>query len=310
MGESTAARLHVGRTVEPERACLTSEAARRKMSSINKKHVNVERRTWDKETYEARARSRASVEESGDDHKPKAAAARADGPSSLLKDELEPEEEKEEFAKADEGRVGPMGSERAFLKARSKRVDLESKVGSSEIIDPDAASATRAKVDKKDGVSKCSDGVGWYCKVCDCFLKDSLTYLDHINGRKHQRKLGYTMRVQKSTTDEVSGVLQGLAKSKRDRENDPDKEMMEPVDFEEMIRNKDAKAAARKAERARRREERKRKERGEIPDVPKPAPPPPPEVNDGSEEEEYEEGGIDPALAVMMGISGFGSSKK
>jgi len=296
--------------VEPE--LVSSQAARRKMSSIDKKHVNVERRTWDKETYEARARSRASVEESGDDHnKPKAAAARADGPSSLLKDELEPEEEKEEFAKADEGRIGPMGSERAFLKARSKRVDLESKVGSSEIIDPDAASATRAKVDKKDGVSKCSDGVGWYCKVCDCFLKDSLTYLDHINGRKHQRKLGYTMRVQKSTTDEVSGVLQGLAKRKRDRENDPDREMMEPVDFEEMIRNKDAKAAARKAERARRREERKRKERGEIPDAPKPAPPPPPpEVNDGSEEEGYEEGGIDPALAAMMGISGFGSSKK
>ena len=112
-----------------------SQAARRKMSSVNKKHVNVERRTWDKEAYEARARSRASVEESGDDHKP-TAAARADGPSSLLKHELEPEEEKEEFAKADEGRQGPMGSERAFLKARSKRVDLESKVGSSEIIDP------------------------------------------------------------------------------------------------------------------------------------------------------------------------------
>lgn len=184
---------------------------------------------------------------------------------------------------------------------------------------PEAASATRAKVEIKDGVSKCSDGVGWYCKVCDCFLKDSLTYLDHINGRKHQRKLGYTMRVQKSTTDEVSGVLQGLAKKKRDRENDPDKGMTEPVDFEEMIRNKDAQAAARKAERARRREERKRKERGEIPDAPDPAAPPPPEVHDGpssagdnggSGEEEYEEGGIDPALAAMMGISNFGSSKK
>ena len=104
------------------------------MSSINKKHVNVERRTWDKETYEARARSRASVEDSGDDQKPK--SGRADGPASMLKDELDPEEGKEEFAKADEGRQGPMGSERAFLKARSKRVDLESKVGSSEIIDP------------------------------------------------------------------------------------------------------------------------------------------------------------------------------
>lgn len=27
---------------------------------------------------------------------------------------------------------------------------------------------------------------GWYCKVCDCTLKDSLSWLDHINGRKRK----------------------------------------------------------------------------------------------------------------------------
>jgi U4/U6.U5 tri-snRNP component SNU23 len=90
-----------------------------------------------------------------------------------------------------------MGSKRAFLKSRTQKVDLEGKLGTTEIIDPAAASATKSNLSDNDvlkpssGVTKCSDGVGWHCRVCDCFLKDSLTYLDHINinGRKHQRYL-------------------------------------------------------------------------------------------------------------------------
>ena len=235
------------------------------------------------------------------------------------------------------------GSKRAFLKARSNKVDLESKLGSTEIIDPAAASATKSNLvddtatpglTPSSGVSKCSDGVGWHCRVCDCFLKDSLTYLDHINGRKHQRYLGYSMRVEKSTTDEVSGVLSGLAAKKREREKSSamlsgggSVASSEAVDFEDVVRKKDEEALRRKAERARRREERKCKEKGEVnvsstvqlqqavvngtanKDEEKE------ETAEGDnpaeeEEEEEEEGGIDPAMAAMMGFSGFGSSKK
>ena len=73
---------------------------------------------------------------------------------------------------------------------------MEGKLGSTEIIDPAAASATRSRSDNviggktplmpATGTSKCKDGVGWHCRVCDCFLKDLLTYLDHIKGKKHQ----------------------------------------------------------------------------------------------------------------------------
>lgn len=308
------------------------------MSSSINKNVNVERRTWDKETYEARARSRAAAE-AGSSSAAASIAAGANGddaPSAAaaaIKGEIDPADEKEEFLPAQAGRAGPMGSERAFLKSRSRRVDLESKLGSTEIIDPAAASATRSRAADEggaaltpaSGVTKCSDGVGWHCRVCDCFLKDSLTYLDHINGRKHQRYLGYSMRVEKSTTDEVSGVLKGLADKKREREggsglNGAGAAASDAVDFEDVVRKKDEEALQRKTERARRREERKRKEReganggpaqvkgvDEIAAEGKGATE---ADNPAGGEEEEEEGALDPNLAAMMGFSGFGGSRK
>ena len=48
-----------------------------------------------------------------------------------------------------------------------------------------------------------SQQAGYYCSVCDCTLRDSLSYLDHINGKWHNRALGMTMRVEKSSAEQV-----------------------------------------------------------------------------------------------------------
>jgi hypothetical protein len=32
-----------------------------------------------------------------------------------------------------------------------------------------------------------------FAHVCDCTLKDSVAWLDHINGKKHNRALGYAV---------------------------------------------------------------------------------------------------------------------
>lgn len=75
---------------------------------------------------------------------------------------------KEEFKAAAEGAQGPVGSARAFLKARSQRVALDGSVGTVRVV-------------KTDEVAKAG---GYYCEVCECGLKDSVAYLDHINGKK------------------------------------------------------------------------------------------------------------------------------
>lgn len=285
-----------------------------------KQAANVERRTWDKEAYEARARARneavtsASAGGTGGGGGPGAAVGskRPMGNETIQTATdvatavLSGEQEKEEFVPASKGAAGPERSQRAYLKARRSKVDLESKLGTSEIINPDAiansGSGTEGgAVSITDGVTKSSTGVGWHCKVCDCYLKDSMTYLDHINGRKHQRHLGYSMRVEKSTKSEVTSKLSLLAEEKRKGEltaaADGDNPVAEGEDegnaFEDAVRKKDEEALKRKAERARRKEERKKKEQEER------------------EEEEAElNGGLDPAMAAMMGFSGFGSTKK
>ena len=286
-----------------------------------KQAANVERRTWDKEAYEARARARNEAVAAssgsaggggGGTGATSAAGSKrpmgevigtaADAAAAAIFDD----KEKEEFVPASKGAAGPERSQRAYLKARRSKVDLESKLGTSEIINPDAVAnsggggAEDGAISITDGVTKSSTGVGWHCKVCDCFLKDSMTYLDHINGRKHQRYLGYSMRVEKSTKSEVTSKLSLLAEEKRKAElaaatesNNPAAEGEDEGNaFEDAVRKKDEEALKRKAERARRKEERKRKEQEE------------------KEEEEAElNGGLDPAMAAMMGFSGFGSTK-
>jgi U4/U6.U5 tri-snRNP component SNU23 len=116
------------------------------------------RRTWDKEYYEKKARDR--IENGEGDY------ARGSSESSIKN------VAKEEFVPAGEGEIGPMGSQRAFLKARQSKIDLDSKVGKTEIITQTDAVQAR--------------GAGFWCEVCSCLLKDSSAYLDHINGKKRK----------------------------------------------------------------------------------------------------------------------------
>jgi len=325
-------------------------------TNLNYKQAqNVDRRTWNLQEYEEKARSRregeaeasAGAGDGGNNKRRKLAGGAA--PASAGNGNGSGTE-KEEFVPAQQGAIGPEGSNRAYLKARKAKVaDIDAKVGSSEIISAELAAKTRlssadvagaAGAVSKEGNGVVKTGVGWHCRVCDCFLKDSHTYLDHINGRKHQRALGFSMRVERSTKDQLAAKLAQLSEQKqRQLESKKDDGDLEEaaVNYRDVVAVKDEEARLRKEERRRKRQERKRRlreekadfgrgekevkeeEEGQQQSADEDAGQRPVgegdvsgEAGEGGEEEEDEaiEGQVDPAMAAMMGFSGFGGGGK
>jgi len=283
-----------------------------------KQVVNVTRRTWDVEAYEKRAQDRTKNLGAHTDEKREAVGTASDQVGGNGNSQ-------EEFIPAASGAVGPHASNRAFLKARTNKIkSLDSKIGSVEIVNPEAVATSKAVVGDGALVNKESDvtksGVGWHCKVCDCFLKDSLTYLDHINGRKHQRNLGFSMRVERSTEDQIVSRLEGMVKekercSKVTGMNGFDED--EEEDFNEIVKAKDEELRRRKEERKRERKERKRKKKEQQKASAETGRDEATKRSDEKEEilmeeenEESNSGGMDPSIAAMMGFSGFGGGNK
>ncbi|KAL3638257.1 hypothetical protein CASFOL_017628 [Castilleja foliolosa] len=155
--------------------------------------------------------------------------------------------------------------QRKPLKHRDYEVDLESRLGKTQVVTP---------------IAPLSQQAGYFCSVCECVVKDSANYLDHINGKKHQRALGMSMRSERATLDQVQKRFEVLKKRK-------DTVGFTEQDFDERILKQHQEEEERKRQRREKKKEKKEKEK--------------------AVEEEPE---IDPDVAAMMGFGGFGTSKK
>ncbi|XP_022898122.1 zinc finger matrin-type protein 2 isoform X1 [Olea europaea var. sylvestris] len=171
-------------------------------------------------------------------------------------------EEKEEARSKSKSRGPPV--QRKPLKHRDYEVDLESRLGKTQVVTP---------------IAPLSQQAGYFCSVCECVVKDSANYLDHINGKKHQRALGMSMRSERATLEQVQQRFENLKKRK-------DTGGFTEQDFDERILKQQQEEEERKRQRREKKKEKKKERAAE------------------------EEPEMDPDVAAMMGFGGFRTSKK
>ncbi|CDI79307.1 C2H2-type zinc finger-containing protein, related [Eimeria acervulina] len=131
---------------------------------------NLGRRVWDKEYYEEKAKEKASLL----------------GVESFLDLLPKPRE------KPKPPPLPPCGY-RQQLQQRTFKLDFEREVGRTKMV-------TLQTPRMQQG--------GFWCDICECLCKDSQAYLDHINGRNHNRLLGMSMRVERVPLARVKAKLQ------------------------------------------------------------------------------------------------------
>merc|ERR550525_408219 len=88
-------------------------------------------------------------------------------------------------------------SQRTYLKQRTVELELDKNLGQSRVI-------TQHTIKPMQG--------GYWCSVCECLIKDSAAYLEHVNGRRHNRNLGMNMKVEKVGVERVREKLKAMQK--------------------------------------------------------------------------------------------------
>ena len=138
------------------------------------------RRKWDRDEYEKKAKARDDEErEKRRDYAKSMQEAAAAKPLGESDDDWDAfDEDWEGVHKKSSVPRRPKSDEppvkRKALAQRDYKVDLDSKLGKSSVITKNTPSSASG---------------GYYCNVCDCIVKDSINFLDHINGKKRESNL-------------------------------------------------------------------------------------------------------------------------
>mmetsp|Transcript_44930 Transcript_44930/g.70421 ORF Transcript_44930/g.70421 Transcript_44930/m.70421 type:complete len:217 (+) Transcript_44930:158-808(+) len=209
--------------------------------------LQVQRRTWDVDEYQKKAEDRRAQEDA-DEAAADAASKKTFSGTIVQRDHLD-----------------------VSRSRKGNQVDINALVGKTQVV---------------TGNTPIQQSGGFYCTVCQCLVKDSISWLDHVNGKKHNRALGMNMRVERSSVEQVQKRFKTVKPSDRHAAKpvDSERSALEELDAKiDALREEEerAKEAKRDAKKAKRDEAEAAKKEG---------------LADGFEE--------------MMGFGGFGNKKK
>eukprot|EP01071_Lankesteria_metandrocarpae_P004289 Lankesteria_metandrocarpae@DN3463_c0_g1_i1.p1 len=138
-------------------------------SSDEPKHTvdSLGRRVWDKKYFAEKAAEKAALDPEGAE-----LALFGDGKRKR--------------------KTAPPPKDRRNLQQRGYDLNLDAELGKMRVV-------TAHTPKQQQG--------GFWCDVCECLIKDSQAFLDHVNGKRHNRMLGMTMKVERVTADIVREKL-------------------------------------------------------------------------------------------------------
>ncbi|KAJ1806729.1 U4/U6.U5 snRNP associated protein [Coemansia sp. RSA 2599] len=214
------------------------------------------RRNWDAAAYEKKARDR----------------------EEQLRVEEEDEQRRRKGLKPLARQPTGAGKHRELLQARKQAVNLEGMVGKVQVVQTSSAASGQP---------------GFYCSVCDVTVKDSLTYLDHINGKNHQRMLNRGMKVASETVEDVLAKLESLRRIRRQRLEQSSAE----YDFHEQVKRQELLKEEKRQRRKRAQIQRKKNRQGKG-------------SGQGADAEAGSSSAHSDDMLATMGFSSFGASKE
>lgn len=179
----------------------------------------------------------------------------------------------------------PLDGSETLTEARASRLDVSQNVGKVMLVPGGAATGKRGR------------GAGFYCEACDLTFKDNLQWMEHENSMQHLRAIGQTGEVRRASAEEVHARITALW------ERIQAEKVEEKTSLTERLQ-------VRKEEEEREREERRRKRR---------------EMTEKKRDEREREKEVkmeygddvrvegehdDEDMMAMLGMTGFGSSKR
>ncbi|TFY83555.1 hypothetical protein EWM64_g467 [Hericium alpestre] len=208
------------------------------------------RRKWDKEEYAERAKKKDEEE----------------------RERMQENEQRQKQGKRPlKGKRTDLPKPTELMKRREHDLELEKNLGKTMVV---------------QNVGGRGPGQpGFYCETCNRTYKDSVGYLDHINGRAHLRALGQTTRIERSTVEQVRARIAYL------REKTKEASSAKAFDFDQRLADIRQKEVAARVEKKNHRKAEREQVRIEL-----------------AQGAVMQEGGFE--MMTMMGFSGFATSKK